>query len=68
MISKVEKLKIIAKSKKDPIKFKPIQLYRETHELIDEVAEISGEPKAAVAHKLIQFAYEHIEIINDDEE
>lgn len=58
----MEKLVIKSKKSDDKVKFKPIQLYEETHDIITAVSEATGESKAATVHKLIAFAYEYLEI------
>jgi len=60
------KLTIKALSK-EPITFKPIQVYTETAELIKELSEETGLNKAKLVEMMISFAAEHIEIIKDGE-
>lgn len=59
------KFVVKAKQEKKTVKFKPVQLYEETFEMIDDVIEITGEAKASIIHKMIKFAYENMEIESD---
>lgn len=55
----------IRKEKKVLVTFKPIQIYAETHEIIASLAEETGLNKAALIHKMIKFAAEHMEIVEE---
>ena len=55
----------IKKEKKALVTFKPIQIWTETHEIIANLVEETGLNKAALIHKMITFAAEHMEIIEE---
>ena len=55
----------IRKEKKSLVTFKPIQIYTETHEIIANLAEETGLNKAALIHKMISFAAEHMGIVEE---
>lgn len=62
----MEKPKLtIHKERKDPVTFKPVQIWTDTHDIIVSLAEETGLSKATLIHKMITFAAEHMEIIED---
>ena len=56
---------VIRKEKKSLVTFKPIQIWSETHEIIAALAEETGLNKAALIHRMISFAAEHMEIVEE---
>jgi hypothetical protein len=44
-----------------------VRVSKRANALIEEVARESGQSKAAVASRMIEFAYDHVEIIKDKE-
>lgn len=57
---------IIKKEKKKLVTFKPIQIWTETHEIITDLCEETGLNKAALIHRMITFAAEHMEIVEEE--
>lgn len=57
---------IIKKEKKKIVTFKPIQIWTETHEIIADLCEKTGLNKAALIHRMITFAAEHMEIVEEE--
>lgn len=55
----------IRKEKKSTVTFKPVQIWTETHEVIAALADETGLNKAALIHKMITFAAEHMEIVEE---
>lgn len=63
----MEKL-VVHKTGKNPVTFKPVQLYMETHELIADLVEETGIPKAKLIDMMIRFAVEHMEIVGGEDD
>lgn len=57
---------IIRKESKGTVTFKPVQLYVETHELVADLAEETGIPKAKLIDMMVKFAVEHMEIVGGE--
>ena len=43
-------------------------MYEETGKMIDSAVEVTNGTKAQTIHEMITFAYEHMEIIKEEEE
>lgn len=56
---------VIRKEKKSLVTFKPVQIWTETHDIVASLAEETGLNKAALIHRMISFAAEHMEIVEE---
>ncbi len=45
-----------------------VRVSRKANALIEEIAKLSGQSKSYVASRMIEFAYEHTEVIGSDAE
>ena len=64
----MEKFTVKVQKKREPVRFKPIQVYEETNKIVESVIEVTNSTKAQTIHEMITFAYEHMEIIKEEEE
>lgn len=63
----MEKFIVKSQEKRVPVKFKPVQMYEDTHEMVEEVMSYTNETKAQTIHRMIEFAFKHIEIVKEGE-
>ena len=53
--------------KESPIEFAQLRTYPEAAKMVEEVMSITNHTKAQTVYDMIKFAYDHIEIIEEEE-
>lgn len=62
-----EKFKVKRAPKEAPIEFAQLRTYPEAAKMVEEVMQITNNTKAQTTYDMIKFAYDHMEIIEEEE-
>ncbi len=62
-----EKFKVKRAPKEAPIEFAQLRTYPEAAKMVEEVMSITNHTKAQTTYDMIKFAYDHMEIIEEEE-
>ena len=61
-----EKFKVKRAPKESPIEFAQLRTYPEAAKMVEEVMSITNNTKAQTVYDMIKFAYDHMEIIEEE--